>query len=69
MTAPVATRRQLNAIAAGLVHSGAAPLERAGDIAYALLDASGYDVANIQRETVDSRKPFLYVISSDAREG
>ncbi|UTC28773.1 hypothetical protein MARCHEWKA_02610 [Brevundimonas phage vB_BpoS-Marchewka] len=69
MTAPTATRRQLNAIAAGLVHTGVAPLEQAGDIAYELLSASGYDVANIQHETVDRQKPFLYAVSSDEREG
>ena len=69
MTAPVATRRQLNAIAAGLVHAGAAPLETAGAIAYTMLDACGYDVANIQTETVDRRGPFLYASSSDEREG
>ena len=65
MTAPVASSRQLNAIAARLVHSGAAPFEKAGALAYEMLRACGYDVGNLRRETVDSRIPFLYSISLD----
>ena len=68
MTPPVATRRQLNAIAAGLVHMGTAPVERAGGLAYEMLEACGYDVSKLQTETVDRRKPFLYDPASDERE-
>lgn len=68
MTAPVASRRQLNAIAAGLVHMGTAPVESAGDLAFEMLEACGYDVSNLRTEIVDRHKPFLYASSSDERE-
>lgn len=64
----VATRRQLNALAAGLVSMDIAPIDRAGDLAVEMLEACGYDMSKFQTETVDRRKPFLYASSSDERE-
>lgn len=64
----VATRRQLNAIAAGLVTMGVATIDRAGGLALDMLEACGYDMSKLQTETVDRQKPFLYASSSDERE-
>lgn len=65
---PVATRRQLNAIAASLVHMGTAPVESAGELAYEMLEACGYDVSKLQTETVDRQRPFLYTGGEDGME-
>jgi hypothetical protein len=62
---PVATRRQVNAIAAFLVTETKTSVENAGAVAAEMLTLCGYDMSQIEHETVDRRTPVLYTGHDD----
>ena len=62
---PVATRRQINAIAAFLVTETDTSVDKAGAAAAEMLTLCGYDMSQIEHETVDRRTPVLYTVRDD----
>lgn len=50
---PNATRRQLNAIGAFIVTQQIGDPDRAGDLAYEMLDACGFDMSDLDAQTTD----------------
>lgn len=50
---PRATRHQLNALGAFIVSEKIGDPDRAGELAYIMLDASGFDMTALDEQTVD----------------
>lgn len=46
-----ATKRQLNSVAANLVHNEVGPPEEAAELAYRMLEAAGYDMTTLDEQT------------------
>lgn len=51
---PAATRKQLNAIGAFLVTQQIGDPEKAGELAYEMLDACGFDMTTLDKQTMDT---------------
>ena len=51
---PVATRKQLNAIGAFIVNEKIGDPEKAGELAYQMLDACGFDMTTLEQQTMDA---------------
>lgn len=65
----IATRRQINAIAAFLVTEGVSTVENAGGLAVEMLTLCGYDLSAVETERVDRRIPVLYTGLDDDEGG
>ena len=56
----IASRRQVNAVAAFIVVNQIKPIEEAGALAVEMLTLCGYDTSGLLTERVDRCKPVLY---------